>query len=93
MTGSFDYDAKSPTCTCGRTFRIAEDFNDHLPCPGTKEQWRVKELETENAGLRKQVGDLQDIILEIRGLAEKNIEKIERIQATVEKLERLAGGR
>lgn len=25
----------SDTCTCGGNFLDAEDFRDHLPCPGT----------------------------------------------------------
>jgi hypothetical protein len=25
-------------CTCGEKFRDAEDFRDHLPCPGSKEK-------------------------------------------------------
>lgn len=34
-------------CTCGQTFRTAEDFRDHMPCPGTErfqetEKWRKR---------------------------------------------------
>ena len=27
----------SDTCTCGKSFRGGEDYRDHLPCPGSKE--------------------------------------------------------
>lgn len=30
-------------CTCGASFRLAEDYRDHLPCPGSEtEQLRAR---------------------------------------------------
>ena len=40
----------SKTCTCGGTFLDAEDFRDHMPCPGTAADARVAELERELQG-------------------------------------------
>jgi hypothetical protein len=39
-------------CTCGTKFRTGEDYRDHLPCPGTKEQQEIVELRAENERLR-----------------------------------------
>lgn len=36
-------------CSCGEKFRMAEDWRDHLPCSGTKEEQlknRIYVLET-----------------------------------------------
>ena len=32
-------------CTCGESFRTGEDYRDHLPCGGTPEEKRIRELE------------------------------------------------
>jgi hypothetical protein len=34
-------------CTCGVKFRDAEDFRDHLPCEGTKEEQLIASLTKE----------------------------------------------
>ena len=47
-------------CTCGQKFRDAEDFRDHLPCGGTPEQERIRELEAEVIVLRGRIDSLQD---------------------------------
>lgn len=32
------------TCTCGERFRTAEDWRDHLPCPGTASEQEISRL-------------------------------------------------
>ena len=34
-------------CTCGRKFRDAEDYRDHLPCLGTKAEQEIARLRVE----------------------------------------------
>jgi hypothetical protein len=36
--------ALRPECTCGRRFMDAEDYRDHLPCMGTKEEQEIRDL-------------------------------------------------
>jgi hypothetical protein len=40
-------------CTCGAKFRTGEDYRDHLPCPGTKEQQEIVDLRTKLAAAEK----------------------------------------
>jgi hypothetical protein len=32
-------------CTCGNKFMDAEDFRDHIPCPGNEQQIFLKKME------------------------------------------------
>ena len=31
-------------CTCGQTFRTAEDYRDHLPCDGSRPVFEIKTM-------------------------------------------------
>lgn len=47
-------------CTCGKKFRDAEDYRDHLPCEGTKEQQEISRLRKEVTRLRDGLSVIQD---------------------------------
>lgn len=55
-------------CTCGATFRGGEDYRDHLPCPGTKE-------EQENSALAALIKELTDASVSMQdGIAALKVE-------------------
>ena len=43
----------SDLCICERTFRGAEDYRDHLPCPGSRQAWLEKEYARIQAALQE----------------------------------------
>lgn len=46
---------KSSECTCNERFLTAEDYRDHLPCPGTAKQQKIRRLQAEVERLRAEL--------------------------------------
>jgi hypothetical protein len=56
----------SHECTCGHRFLDAEDFRDHLPCPGTAQEQRIAELQRELADERNLTNALLAAVPELK---------------------------